>query len=434
MTASPAPFVRATGHAGFRDDKYYQYTPTTVTVMAGWPRMLAWQKTRKAPGWRMLRPDCGRPSLREPSACGAICYSSGTEERSEHCQRGEGDCVAMHSAWTRWSQQIPYEIRELVGEYRERHWHLLSLAARCGEPAIDLMKANPALAWALASSWVFREKPVQEPMRAARRLLGPGKSQRDILAWLGFPSSSAARRVVRKLRIRSINVHTLFNLREAMRDPDAMQFMAHLPALNHGVLRLLADPELRPFCTANFLADVLAADGRRERAEGVNAIGDREDGYAQAAMTLRDCLGMLDFAGIDRGTFQPVRSLADLEMRHDRLLRPQLLNRQLIETETREPLTLPPPPLLGTTEIQPLSIEAALGEEGALMHHCVGSYGARVAQGNLAIYRVLAPERATVAIGRKNGRWHIVEMRLACNKAPSAATIQAVERWLRSAV
>lgn len=53
---SALPFAHATGHHGFRDDKYYRFTKTSVTVMAGWPRMLAWQRSARKPGWRMVRP------------------------------------------------------------------------------------------------------------------------------------------------------------------------------------------------------------------------------------------------------------------------------------------------------------------------------------------------------------------------------------------
>lgn len=422
-------FVRSTGHTGFRDDKFYRYTPTTVAVMAGWPRMLAWHKTKKQPSWRMFRPNCGKPSLFDLTPCGVICQSSGTPERGIHCQRNDGDCVAIHDAWARWSQLIPLDVREQVNRYGERHWHLLSLAARCGNPAIDLMNSNPPLAWALASSWVFRDKPVQEPMRAARRLLGPGKSQCDILAWLGFPSSDSARKLIRKLRIASVNVNTLLSLRDAMRDPTARKFMAHLPELNSGVVRLLSDPELRPFCTANFLVDVLNDTKKSGMPDDVIHHRGTEDTYAHAAMTLRDCLTMLDFRDIDRATFRPIRSIVDLEERHEGLILAQR-HAYRFEGSIHEPLVLPPPPLIGTSTIEPLTTEDALGNEGDIMHHCIGSYGARIASGELAVYQVLAPERATVAIGRKQGVWRIIEMRLACNKVPAKQTFSAVKKWL----
>lgn len=425
MTApSTQAFVHATGHHGFRDDKYYRFTKTSVTVMAGWPRMLAWQRSARKPAWRMVRPDCGRPSLDAPAACSGSCAISPDGERSEHCRRSEGDCLRAHDPWLRWCTLIPLEIREAVAIYPERHWHLLSLAARCGQPAVDLMNSNPALAWALASSWVFRATPVQEPIRAARRLLAPGRSQLDILAWLGFPATRAARRVLRKVDPRSIRVNSLLALHSGMRDPHVMQLLHHLPTLNHGAIRLASDPALRPWVTPQLLRDVVTTGNSPYG----NMSRDRtEHHYANAAMQLQDCLRMLDFLEMDRRELRAVRTVHELGDRHEDLVH-QMRNTDGVP---RVRLNLPPAPFPGTAEIIPLQSEQALLEEGRAMSHCVGSYGPLVADGSTAVYRVMAPERATLAIARQGDTWHISDLKLARNRDAAPATLRAVKQWLR---
>lgn len=425
MTAQSAqPFSHATGHHGFRDDKYYRFTKTSVTVMAGWPRMLAWQRSARKPAWRMVRPEIGRPSLEEPVICAGACAISPNVQRSEHCQRHEGDCLLAHDPWRRWSALIPREVREAVAPYPERHWHLLSLAARCGPPAVDLMRSNPALAWALASSWVFRINPVQEPLRAARRLLARGRVQRDILAWLDFPASETSRRTLRKLDTRSIRVNTLLALRAGMQDADALRLLQHLPTLNHGAIRMACDPVLRPWITPHLLKDVVTTgDGPYG-----NLSPDRsEHQYAHAATQLHDCLRMMGFLEIEHREIGVIRSVHGLAERHDDLVR-RLQNRG---DRQRAPLALPPAPFEGTSDIIPLQSEAALLEEGDAMAHCIGSYGPLAATGDTAVYRVLAPERATLAIERQGNGWRISELKLARNQDAAPATWQAINAWLR---
>lgn len=421
---SALPFTHATGHHGFRDDKYYRYTRTSVTVMAGWPRMLAWQRSARKPGWRMVRPDLGRPSLDVPAACSGACAISLDGKRSKHCQRHEHDCLRAHDPFLHWCALIPREVREVVAPYPERHWHLLSLAARCGQPAIDLMRASPALAWALASSWVFRAKPVQEPMRAARRLLAPGRSQREILAWLDFPASESARRTLRKVDVRSIQVNTLLALRDGMQDADAMRLLRHLPALNHGAIRMACDPALRPWITPQLLQDVVA---QGDRLNGNLGPDRSEHQYAHAAMQLQDCLRMQDVMAIARHELCGIRSLRELAARHDELVL-RLNNRG---GQQRSALVLPPAPLAGTADIIPLESEADLLEEGRLMSHCIGSYGPLLADGGTAVYRVMAPERATLALARHGDIWRISELKLERNQDASPATWNAVSAWLK---
>lgn len=415
------PFTHATGRSGFRGDKYYRYTKTSVTVMAGWPRMLAWQRSARRPGWRMVRPECGPPSLDAPVRCTGACALSGDAERSPHCRRGPDDCHREHDHWLQWSALIPMEVRLLVRAYRERHWHLLSLAARCGQPAIDLMAANPALAWALASSWVFRVQPVREPMRAARRLLAPGRSQRDILGWLGFPATDAARRALRKLPPQNASVNTLLALRNALHDPVAARTLAHLPALNHDVVRIVSDPQLRPLASHALLLDLLSLPARP---------GPEAGRYAEAAMKLRDCLGLLDALELPAHSLRALRTLAELETRHDELVMQQRLLLQAAGPDAPAWRELPPPPLPDSPTIIGLRTGQELTDEGVAMQHCVGGYGARVAAGECAIFRVLAPERATVAIARSGGAWRVAELRLAFNREPDLKTRKAVEHWL----
>ena len=106
-------------------------------------------------------------------------------------------CVFVHS--------LPREVREELRRYAERKWHLLNLFARC-PGALDLSRSNPGLAYALASNWAFHKPAVARPIRAARSLVH--KKQKAILEWLGFPATEPARRILAKIRPKSLRLRS----------------------------------------------------------------------------------------------------------------------------------------------------------------------------------------------------------------------------------
>jgi hypothetical protein len=91
---------------------------------------------------------------------------------------------------------------------------------------------------------------------------------------------------------------------------------------------------------------------------------------------------------------------------------------------------LPPSPFPESPDIRSIITAAELRREGLRMHHCAGTYVSRAERGQCYFYRVLAPERATLAIERGPHGWRILDLRLACNRRPGAGTLRAVQRWL----
>ena len=69
--------------------------------------------------------------------------------------------------------------------------------------------------------------------------------------------------------------------------------------------------------------------------------------------------------------------------------------------------------------------------EGCNQANCVGSYAARVKDGNYYVYQVLKPERATLSIALGTDRnWRIGELKGRGNSPVSAKTRKAVNAWL----
>jgi hypothetical protein len=126
--------------------------------------------------------------------------------------------------------------------------------------------------------------------------------------------------------------------------------------------------------------------------------------------------------------FKAITSAVALKRLHDDLSKTKDLSRY-----ARDPLfksTFDPPPLPGTDTIVPIKTYVGLFEEGQEMHNCVFSYCRIIWEKKYYVYKVLAPQRATLGIlFEKNGKKKIDQLRLACNTAPSEETYAAVEKW-----
>jgi hypothetical protein len=91
---------------------------------------------------------------------------------------------------------IPAKVQKVVAPFATRHWHLLSMAARC-DPRLDLLGDNPALGFAMASCWCFCGIPSGQAMRWIRKMIS--RRRRDIAGALGFPKRETTVRVLSKL-------------------------------------------------------------------------------------------------------------------------------------------------------------------------------------------------------------------------------------------
>lgn len=399
----------------FRAGKLFDFRRGYIRILAGWPRIRAWEKRADDPRWVGARPELHVPrgSLGEglgrlswpADPTGQLYLPTLSPLREDRDRR-------RRLAWLHWYDTVPGDVRELVAAFPERQWHMLSFLARCGAPARDLTVANPALAFALASARSFHRPPVQRPLRAARTLLATGRRQRDILRWLGFPPTEAARKALMKLAVGAIRVKGLYYLRRGMADAEVMKAIGHLPRLNAGVIRIVTDPELFGVVSPTFLLEV--------------AHRPEEEARPRAAYALQDTVRMFRLQQPEGRAFPAVGSLERLQGLHDSLMG----NLHRLQDHLAMP-DFPPPPVEGTDSIVPLTAAGDLVAEGREQRNCVASYIDRVAMARqVYIYRVLAPERCTLSLVRRGGRWTLAELRRHGNQAPSVTTFEAVARWL----
>ena len=484
--SGPSPFdgrrTRKTGEH-HRDGKYYRFTGGTVLVIRPWPELRAWRKTPAAKTWQRVRPDLHlarvepigsdrtprRQSLpkdrfgwiaKQRDSARNTSRSAGAEPggtiidtdtpantdtnaengpdipESEYQERSFRTTLHWRGDWPAWRVErhlealdarrwfvstFPESIRRRLAAFSNRHWHLSVLMARC-PAAVDLVDGNPALAYALASSWCFRTHPVASPLRSARALLK--QPQRRLLGWLGFPASASAVRILRKVPPAACTLPILLRLRDLMTDPGTLGVLRHARVIRGTLVRLLADPLLRPMLTPRLLAELDAS-----------AAPDR---VHPAVDLLHDTLHMRQQEGLDGAV--RFESLAALRRHHDVLVAALNERRELEEVHAEalrdagQPpppdLPFPPPPIPGNSSIEPLTSAEALWEEGRTMEHCAGSFVPRVVSGWSYLYRVLTPTRATLSLDATEDGWRLGQLQGPSNTPVPPETLAAVRRWL----
>lgn len=403
--------------------KLYLYSFRTTEVWAGWPAPMAWRKSESDAAWIHLRPHITLPKGNVARKIQQILERE--KERPYKLHASEAELAEERAVGEKlyrlqWAQRIPDEVRRPISRFGCRQWHLLSMAARCGEAASDLIRANPALAFMLASNWVYHAPPVTQPLRSVRALLRRGKNQRDVLAWLGFPPRKAVQRVLARVPSASISISRLFYLRQACHEPQMLKAMCHLPRLNTGCLRILTDPRLFDCVSPVLLEDI--------------AISRKEDRNPRSAQLLKDILRMLDELGRGVGPVRGIRRAENLSELHDELAERvpdvAVLSRSV---EDEDALSFPREPVPGTDEIVPIREPAELRREAIEQKHCAWSYVRAVAERrDTYLYRVTAPERATLSLKLVGGSWRISELKGYRNARVGARTRAAVERWFHA--
>lgn len=389
-----------------------------ITVVQAWPPM-AWAKSAARPSWHACRPAIrlrsgplervtAEAASRVAELAEALDGAEGGDDQSYRRVR----TMRERLVWLRWMTAIPVEAREIAAPFGERQFHVLSTLARCGEPAYDLMRTNPALGFALASCWVFRPRRVRWTMRSVRAQLRKGHRQRDVAEWLGFPGTDLARRILAKVCPQAVSVSGLLYLRDAVQDHACLRLLAAMPRINAGVLRIATDPVRRAMVSTRLLEEVAMRSDelrrpRAARALALLAANQHAHGALEEEPTrVRDLNHLVALTDANARGMRWTPGLCDVEF--------------------------PEPPVPGTGEIVPLQTAAELHVEGRVQRHCVSTYVGRVAlRKSHYVYRVESPERCTVSLVRSGTSWKIESLLAKNNRPVSAATWQAVSDWLR---
>jgi hypothetical protein len=300
---------------------------------------------------------------------------------------------------------IPEELAGTCEEIPARQWMMLKLM-QASSHAAELAIGNPALVFALSHPKFFREQfsTLEGAAIVAKR------RQREVASWVGFPESDSSVKTLSKLVPASVTISTLKAMRRGINEPHGKKLLSHLPVINAGVVAFAADHELCESVPMSLLEEV-----SRTAAENSDC---------NAAPMLQECMQLCRFLGESPKRPSSLRKLQEWHL--------EMSRRWAIKNPPQTgPIFVPP--LEGTATIQPILSESELLQEGMEQNNCVAIRLQSVRAGKVFIYRVIAPERATVAIVRgPAGQWVIQEIKLRFNQQVSPSTLKHVNDWLEN--
>jgi len=276
---------------------------------------------------------------------------------------------------------------------------------------VDLADQNPALLLLLVAPPCYGLRRREPRSDVLRRLAGC--RQVELLRWLGPPSRRSLARLFAKVELRGLRRWTLRRLVALARNEEACQRLAHLARIHDTVLWLLETSDRRKAVAPTLLQEVARERGLRRR--------------RRFAREFADTLRLLEVLG-RRPPSRGLRSIDAVACAHRRWSHEALQSGQ--ELEGQDP-PFPQAPIEGETWIEPIRSPAELLREAEEQGNCLAVFVQTARRGLQVSYRVLSPERATLAIELADAGWEITELRTAGNGQASFATWQAVRRWLQ---
>jgi len=394
----------------FQEGKLIVSTEEDVRVIHAWPYLRAIRRVAPRTGWKPWVPFT--PSFR---LLRRAAPTNGSEPDDQDAfrdvkSRALDPALEKLSAFASFRCSVPAAIAEAVEPFKSNHWTLLSVCER-QERTKDLLTQTPALGFALVHNYLFRWVDDGHLDLAARLAT---KKQREVARYLGFPSSHAWVKILSKIPPDIVSLRGLLALREASIGSIrhiTEELLCHVPRINAAVLALTTDLQLRDLVSPRLLAETAESPDETTTSPTAQALTD--------ILALRKRMGICEPLRPFQSGEVVRRKQQETVAQYDRFIRDQ------------ENTPLPDPPLPGTADVVPLVLSSQLAEEGRVQHNCVHSYAERVRAGECYIYRVLAPERATLSIVKgEDGCWEIEQLYLSCNRPVASHTWQRVEAWL----
>lgn len=353
-------------------------------------------------------------------------------------------------------ERWPQEARDVVRGFPSAHWQLLQFVNTGDTPALELLRSNPALGYLAAMAG------------AANQI---GLRRRNLAALFGFPETEHAVRLLRKVPTAWVSGEFLAQLRAAMtQGRDAEAIITHLVHINPIALEVARDPELRASIAPDCITRLSRVPASVAHCDLIARVRDvLESARNKGLPTPR----IRRFSDLDRSVYAAPRRAHPGPRRHT----PRVESFAFPAPPPHDlaiPGSLPPPPLgtvpdlnppVSAAQVQapssrrstrknpfafpepPLADLAAAGirihairgrhdlvAESDAMNHCAGrdkSYARRVAGGRLYFYRMIEPERLTIAIRPRGDWWAVEEIRGICNRQPSEFASLLIWDWVR---
>lgn len=383
---------------GFRAGWLYGWHRGSLVRVRGWPTLVVEQ--RESDG-RWLGRDRGWwdafyeriATMRLPEISEFVFESDGwwETEGGQRCFPWALDEVARRKTWSRygWGRflaALPERVRRGLAHIDGDVWSTLRLVQEVPQ-LIDLAAHDRLLLAALARHEEFPAVG-REAWADLREIAG--RQRRGLLAWLGYAGPEALVNALRRHRVEWVDATKVADavrkFLEVWRHPVYGPWLQKLPWTDADLITVLARPQTGQWLTGPLLGEfVRIAGGRVYRIAGriahmgswvANGLIAAEVGVVRAFMRAASC---------EQGAVL-------LELAEDRAL-----------PEFRS---------LRASGVEPITTVHDLIREGREMQSCVGGVGYVLAalRGEIAVFRVTGPVRATVALRCEGAGWTLLEI------------------------
>lgn len=340
-------------------------------------------------------------------------------------------------------EQIPSEIRDGLAAFEFGQGFMLPYLARHSD-ARDLFRGNPNLFWLIAAGAHEGSVRPDDVLKLCRA------KQVDALGRLLWPVSKATLRLLRKTRVQDGSLGEAKTLRDALMTLSIVEATAHesevplclltiltrYPSLVQRHLVRLLSQRVGPACAnphliARHLSETLTDISRM-------AVQLR---IRRPERALRQCRTIEEIYALHERWVRRMNHILyerygnPLHAIHPRPApEPAMAEPVDEESELPENHVFPEPPFPDSKHVQAIRTAEDLREEGRTQRHCAAAYVPYVAAGELFVYRVLYPQRATLELLKTPVGWSIGQLKLRGNADVCQATRDVVTSWLGACV
>lgn len=235
-----------------------------------------------------------------------------------------------------------------------------------------------------------------------------------VLDYLELPNSKSILRLLARTHFSNANSADFSAVLAVLRDPQQLAKLRHAKQLSINHLLFLQQ-------------------FRGTFWPGVLEIISLETSHAFATYICRmasDCFAL----GANIDSLRTITTEVALNRLHDRLIDVRNQRRNLLSEQQRLESfgEFPAPPLLGNERVVPLSSWEELIDEGKEMRHCISAHGPKINAGNFFVYKVLTPERLTLAILKRGESWRVDEVRGYANALPNEDSLLHIRVWFKA--
>ena len=307
---------------------------------------------------------------------------------------------------------LPPDVTRVLRQFSSLQCRLLHVIGQFAESA-EMAGSAPILFW-LASN-----------------MLGPAPSRADvrrlytrrrvlILELFCEASSRSHLKFLSKIREFSYSLKDLELLRRILNDCDFLKKVRHYRQINWPVLKVFYAQ--RYVMDLGCAKDCLAADSCRDAFRYLYKV----------CRDIRDIRMMCKMLECENPERQVLATKSAFQIRglRDKIAK-DLSKRERETIIAHYGEVFPPSPLKETKDIEYISNVGDLLEEGLVMRHCAGEFVYQALRGDVFIYRVHAPERATMAVQRSSdGTFRIEQVKLYRNGKASKEALDVLQRWI----